>query len=113
MKSRRFLSALVCVSGPLSLTANAQVDPVRFNAIKKRLQQVADTYHKFPAATQQMMSGTANAAYLSTYVNRLHPAILQKAAAARPSLATALAAKAALAAAGTTGPIAVSNPSTD
>jgi hypothetical protein len=113
MKPRLFLSALVCVCATLSLTANAQVDPVRFNAIKKRLQQVADTYHKFPAATQEMMSGTANAAYLSTYVNRLQTAILQKAAAARPSLATALAAKAALAAAGTTGPVAVSNPSTD
>src|SRR5215469_3893708 len=60
-----------------------------------------------------MMSGTANAAYLSTYVNRLQPAMLQRAATARPSLATALAPKAAVAAAVTTGAVKVSDPSTD
>ena len=60
-----------------------------------------------------MMSGTADAAYLSTYVNRLQPAMLQRAATARPSLATALAPKAAVTAAVTTGPVKVSDPSTD
>ena len=112
MRIRLSLSALVCVCiATLSLTANAQVDPVRFNSIKKRLQQVATTYHKFPAATQQMMSGTANAAYLSSVVNRLQPQVLQRTTASRPALASVLA-KAAMAA-GTTGPVGVSDPSTD
>jgi len=93
----------------LSLAAPAQVDPVRFNAIKKRLQQVADTYHKMPPAAQQMMSGTSNAAYLSSVVNRLQPQLLQRTAAARPATAKALAA----AAAAPKAPVAVSDPSTD
>jgi hypothetical protein len=113
MRLRASLSAFVCLCiAALSITATAQVDPVRFAAIKKRLQQVADTYHKFPATTQQMMDGTANAAYLSTVVNRLQPQVLQRATGSRAAMVKTLT-KAAVLAAGTTGPVQVSDPSVD
>lgn len=119
MRPRLFLSALVALSVvTLSLAAPAQVDPARFNTIKKRLAQIAATYHKFPPAVQKMMSGTSNAAFLSAVTNRLQPQLLKAASSTRPALAQAFraaVAPAAVAAAGTTpvNPVAVSDPSTD
>ncbi|HZE26849.1 MAG TPA: sialidase family protein [Terriglobales bacterium] len=116
MRPRLFLPVLVGLSvAMMSLAAPAQVDSVRFNALKTRLQQLADTYHKMPVPYQRLMSGNSNAVFISSALNRIQPQMLKKGAATRPALAQAIraATAAATAAAAGTNPTKVNDPSTD